>query len=94
MDVSLPPDLETFIHQKLESGHYGSAAEMIHEGLRLLKERDEGDRERLISLQVEVDRGIEQADAGRTVPLTSQLIEDIKARGMARLAARRGHAEA
>src|ERR1700677_4269551 len=36
MNVSLTPELEKFVAQKVESGLYRSASEVIREGLRLL----------------------------------------------------------
>ena len=41
MEVPLTPELEKFVTQKVSCGLYGSAVEMIQEGLRILKERDE-----------------------------------------------------
>ncbi len=41
MEVPLTPELEKFVTQKVISGLYGSVTEVIQEGLRLLKERDE-----------------------------------------------------
>ena len=40
MNVSLTPELDTFVEGNVKSGLYHSASEVIHEGLRLLKERD------------------------------------------------------
>ncbi len=34
MNVSLTPDLEQLIHQKVESGRYPSASEVVREALR------------------------------------------------------------
>ena len=41
MNVSLLPELEKYVEQRVESGLYGSASEVICEGLRLLKARDD-----------------------------------------------------
>ena len=41
MNVSLTPELEKFIAEKVESGKYRSAEEVIREGLRRLKESEE-----------------------------------------------------
>ena len=41
MEVPLTPEQENFVTQKVTCGLYGSATEVIQEGLRLLKERDE-----------------------------------------------------
>ncbi len=40
MNVSLTPQLESFVRQKVESGLYGSASEVVREALRLLGERE------------------------------------------------------
>lgn len=41
MNVSLTPELEQFVQEKVSSGLYYSASEVIREGLRLLKEREQ-----------------------------------------------------
>ncbi len=40
MNVSLTPDLERFIREKVDSGLYRSASEVVREGVRLLVARD------------------------------------------------------
>lgn len=40
MNVLLTPELEKFIAEKVESGKYSSAEEVIREGLRLLREHE------------------------------------------------------
>ena len=64
MNISLTPELEDLVNQKVRSGRYRSASEVIWEGLRLLKEQDEFKELRLQELRREVARGIEQADRG------------------------------
>ena len=41
MNVSLTPELERFVGEKVESGLYNNASEVVREGLRFLKEQDE-----------------------------------------------------
>ena len=41
MNVSLTPELETLVNEKVKSGDYNSASEVVREALRLLKEQDE-----------------------------------------------------
>ncbi len=64
MNVSLTPELEAFIQAKVQSGFYGSASEVIREGLRLLEEQDELKKKRLEMLNREIDKGLYQANAG------------------------------
>ena len=40
MNVSLTPELEQFVGNKVGSGRYNSASEVVREALRLLEDRD------------------------------------------------------
>ena len=40
MNVSLTPQLEQFVKEKVATGNYTSASEVMREALRLLKEED------------------------------------------------------
>ncbi len=83
MNVSLTPELEKFIQEKVESQMYQTASEVVRAALRTMKEREEYlDWERR-----EVQKGIDAADRGKLIPVTPRLLEDIKARGRKRLAA-------
>ena len=42
MNISLSPELERLIAEKISSGQYRSADDVIREGLELLRERDNG----------------------------------------------------
>ena len=85
MDITLTPDLEELVKQKVESGLYNSASEVVREGLRLLKEQDELKKLRLEELRRDVLQGYEQARRGESRPLD---VEAIKSEGRERLAAR------
>jgi antitoxin ParD1/3/4 len=85
MNVSLTPELEQFIQEKVASGHYSSASEVVREALRLLREHDELRRLRLEALRRQIRVGIEQLDAGRSVVLDELTLEGIKRRGRERL---------
>jgi antitoxin ParD1/3/4 len=41
MNVSLTPELEKLVSQKVASGMYQTASEVMRDALRLLKKRDE-----------------------------------------------------
>ena len=78
MDVSLTSDLESLVNEKVEGGEYRSTSEVIGEGLRLLRERDDRSARRLEELRREIAIGLEEADRGEVAPLD---IENIKAEG-------------
>lgn len=64
MNVSLTPQLEQFVREKVNSGRYLSASEVVREGLRLLEERDRVYQARLADLQKDITRGIESSERG------------------------------
>lgn len=84
MNVSLTKEFEQYIIQKVESGLYHSASEVVRDGLRLMKERDELHQSRLAELRKAIDVGIEQADRGQTQPFDETTAARVKARGRAR----------
>jgi antitoxin ParD1/3/4 len=63
VNVSLTPELEKFVDDKVRSGLYSSASEVISEGLRLLKEYDE-DRQ---NWREQIERGWQEAQRGELV---------------------------
>ena len=75
MNVSLTPELEKLVSEKVRSGMYHTASEVIRDGLRLLKAQDELKQHRLEELRKDIAFGIEQADRGLIKPLDA---EDLK----------------
>lgn len=86
MNVSLTPELENLVNEKVKSGLYNSASEVVREGLRLLKEQDELRRIRLEELRREIQLGIEQAERGecKSYDSAEEMITDIMSRVHAR----------
>jgi antitoxin ParD1/3/4 len=67
MNVSLTPELEQLVRDKVQTGRYLSASEVIREGLRLLEERDRLYEMRLTELQQRLAVGVEQAEQGELI---------------------------
>uniref|UniRef100_A0ACD5GPT0 Type II toxin-antitoxin system ParD family antitoxin n=1 Tax=Desertifilum tharense IPPAS B-1220 TaxID=1781255 RepID=A0ACD5GPT0_9CYAN len=65
MNVSLTPELEQYVKEKVSSGLYYSASEVIREGLRLLKEREQLQQIRLQELRQDIQAGL---DSGEPTP--------------------------
>ena len=61
LKVSLSPQLQEMVQQKVDSGRYESASEVIREGLRLL-ERVEQDP--LEEARAKIQHGVDQAKRG------------------------------
>ncbi len=64
MNVSLPPELEARVRQRVETGMYGSASEVIREALRLFEAFEEARSAKLESLRLDIARGLEEVKAG------------------------------
>lgn len=66
MNVSLPPELEARVRQRVESGMYGSASEVIREALRLFEAYEQVKTAKLDSLRQDIATGLSDAKNGRT----------------------------
>lgn len=69
MNVSLTPQFEKLIRQKVKTGQYQTASEVIRDALRLLDERDRLREERLKALKDEIAVGVRQIERGEVVDL-------------------------
>lgn len=67
MNVHLGPVFDEFVAELLKTGYYQTQSEVLREGLRLLKEREELKKIRLAELRKEIAVGVEQADRGEFV---------------------------
>lgn len=64
--VSLTPELEEFVNNKVRAGDYKSVSEVVRDSLRLLKEKDLLQQAKLAALREAVQKGI---DSGEATPL-------------------------
>ncbi|MFA6972980.1 MAG: type II toxin-antitoxin system ParD family antitoxin, partial [Gallionella sp.] len=64
MNVSLPPELEARVRQRVESGMYGSASEVIREALRLFEAYEQVKTARLDSLRQDIAKGMSDIKNG------------------------------
>ena len=64
MNVSLTPELEQFVHSKVQSGRYNSASEVIREALRLLEEQERAKAAQLAEFNEELGRRLASLDRG------------------------------
>lgn len=65
MNVSLPPELEARVRQRVESGMYGSASEVIREALRLFEAYEQVKTAKLGSLRQDIAKGLSDAKNDR-----------------------------
>ena len=93
MNVSLTPELENLVNEKVKSGLYNSASEVIRESLRLLQEQDMLKEIRRNELRREIMLGVEQIRNGEYTELKTpedftDFAEKIKKEGREELAKR------
>lgn len=86
MNVHLGQTFDKFVAELIEAGLYQSQSEVIRDGLRLLKEREDIRKLRLEELRREVQRGIDQISQGEftTYASSNELADEIKATGRLR----------
>ena len=82
MNVNLSPQLEDMVRQKVTSGLYTSASEVVREALRLMEEKDQLRAIKLEQLRQDIRDGL---NSGEPTPWDA---EEIKREGRARLAAK------
>lgn len=77
MNVSLTPELEKLVADKVAAGLYASASEVIRDALRLLEERDMLRQAKLEAMRKGVQKGFDELDRGEGVP-TEQVFEELR----------------
>ena len=69
MHISLTSRLEKMVREKVASGQYNNASEVVREALRLMGEFEDVRRRKLERLREEIARGEADLAAGRFVSL-------------------------
>ncbi len=72
MNVSLTPQLEALIQQKVESGQYDDASDVIREALETLEARDQFER-----IRAAIAVGLQQVERGEDTPWTSGSFQEL-----------------
>ena len=83
LNVSLTPQLEEFVREKVSSGLYNSASEVVREALRLMYSYEGLRASTLASLRRDVAAGSQQVEEGRVREFDP---EAVKRRGREKLA--------
>jgi antitoxin ParD1/3/4 len=88
MNVSLTPELDKFVADKVDSGRYTSASEVVREALRLLEEHDRARNAQLAAFNHEIGARLASLDHGESVkPGTTRKRLEQKSRERRRLSA-------
>lgn len=85
MNISLAPELDKMVRQKVKTGMYSSASEVVREALRLLQAQEVLQQQKLEALRMEVQKGVASLDACKGVEMNDDIFEGVKQRGRKRL---------
>lgn len=92
MNVSLGLQWEQFVNEKVKSGRYQTASEVLRDGLRLLEQREKALRrmspQTMEELEEMLEVGIKELDAGKGIP-GDVALKDLRQRAATRRRARR-----
>jgi antitoxin ParD1/3/4 len=78
MNVSLTTEMEQWVQQKVGSGLYSSASEVVREALRALHANETRKSAKLANLRDAIQEGIDAAEEGGLVEWSAVLTDEIK----------------
>ena len=84
MNVSLTTEMEQWVQQKVGTGLYTSASEVVREALRALHQKEMRSSAKLANLREALRVGMESADQGDLVEWNEDLSKEIKHLGRGR----------
>ncbi len=77
MNVNLGSVFDRFVAELLKSGLYQSQSEILRDGLRLLKEREDIKKIKLQELRREINLGLKQVEQGQCVEYDGKSLEEM-----------------
>jgi antitoxin ParD1/3/4 len=79
LNVSLTAELEKFVQQRVATGRYQTASEVVREGLRLLEQQEREREAAFVALKEKLERASAQADRGQFID-PDEVLKKIDAR--------------
>ena len=69
MDITIPKSLQALVRRKVDEGHYSTEDEVVADALRLMQARDDVAEIKRVRLTDAIERGYEDAAAGKVIRL-------------------------
>ena len=79
-NVNLPDHQAKFIQQRVKSGRYQNASEVVRAGLRLLEQQESEDQLRLQALKKITQQAFDALDHGEHATFTPQVLDEYLAK--------------
>ena len=67
MEITLSPELEQIIQQRVETGRYQSATAVVEEALRLMEEREKGEGAYKTWVNAQIEEGLSELREGKGI---------------------------
>lgn len=83
MNISLTPELDQLVSQKINSGLYATPLEVIREALRLLDQQDAQQQAWLDETRAKIAAGLAQLERGEGIP-GEQVFDELRRRSQQR----------
>jgi antitoxin ParD1/3/4 len=81
MNITLDADWEQYVRKQIDAGKYPSADGVVHEALRIMREREQS----IDELRRAIAVGIDQADQGLAVEFDDAALARIKTKACERV---------
>jgi antitoxin ParD1/3/4 len=91
VNISITPELDTFLESRVASGRYQTTSEVVREALRLLQRQEMERDEAFLQLKAKLQRGADEAERGELSDgdeVFEELREMIEERRLAKAKAR------
>ena len=91
VNISITPELDTFLESRVASGRYQTTSEVVREALRLLQRQEMERDEAFLQLKAKLQRGADEAERGELSDgdeVFDELREMIEERRLAKAKAR------
>ncbi|MDB5356325.1 MAG: addiction module antidote protein family [Phycisphaerales bacterium] len=75
MDITLNPEMQRFVAEKVQAGQYASASDLVNDALAVLRDEEELTPEDIEELRRDVKIGIEEHRRGESTPLDMDAIK-------------------
>ncbi len=67
VNISITPELDAFLQNRVKSGRYQTTSEVVREALRLLERHEREREEAFLQLKAKLERGASQAEHGELI---------------------------
>jgi antitoxin ParD1/3/4 len=67
VNISITPELDAFLQDRVNSGRYQTTSEVVREALRLLERQEQERDAALYQLKAKLERGSAQAEGGESI---------------------------